>query len=116
MKSAQLEKYRFRLCEQFAQGTQVVLYFSAQGLLPKDEIAVKLNGTEIQDCQRVFHPDGRLETFGRPLPPFSNMWFNLNQESLNNGDNYLKIQLTHSASDANNEIVINEVEVVVMPA
>ena len=109
-------EYRFRLCEQFAHGTQVVLYFSAQGLIPKDEIAVELNGTEIRDLQRVFHPDGRLETFGRPLPPFSNVWFNLNQESLNNGDNYLKIQLTHSAADTNSEVVIDEVEVVVMPA
>ena len=109
-------EYRFRLCEQSASGTQVVLYFTAQGLLPKDEIAVELNGTEIQNLQRVFHADGRLETFGRPLPPFSSVWFNLNQESLNNGDNYLKIQLIHSASDTNSEIIIDEVEVVVMPA
>ncbi len=109
-------EYRFRLCEQFARGTQAVLYFSAQGLLPKDEISVEFNGTEIRDLQRVFHPDGRLETFGRPLPPFSSVWFNLNQGSLNRGDNQLKLQLTHSASDTNSEVVIDEVEVVVMPA
>ena len=109
-------EYRFRLCEQLTQETQVVLYFTAQGLLPTDVIAVELNGTAIHDLQRVFHADGRLETFGRPLPPFSSVWFNLNQESLNNGDNHLKIQLTHIANDTNNEIVIDEVEVVVMPA
>ena len=109
-------EYRLRLCEQPTQGTQVVLYFTVQGLLPHDEIAVRLNGTEIQGFQRVFHPDGRLETFGRPLPPFSSVWFNLNQEYLNNGDNHLQIQLTHSAADTTSEVVIDEVEVAVMPA
>ena len=109
-------EYRFRLCEGSTQSTHAALYFTAQELLPQDKIAVKVNGTEIQDFQRVFHADGRLEAFGRPLPPFSTVWFNLNQESLNNGDNYLKVELTHSASDADNEIVIDEVEVVVMPA
>lgn len=109
-------RYRFRVCERSAQGAQAVLYFSVQGLLPEDEITVEINGTEIRDFQRVFHPDGRLETFGRPLPPFSSVWFNLNQESLNNGDNHLKIQFTHIADDTNNEIVIDEVEVVVTPA
>ena len=109
-------EYRFRLCEQFAPGTQAVLYFTAQGLLPKDEIAVEVNGTEIQNLQRVFHPDGRLEAFGRPLPPFSSVWFNLSQELLNNGDNHLEVQLTRSGDTTNGEIVIDEVEVVVMPA
>ena len=109
-------EYRFRLCEENTPGRQVVLYFTAQGLFPQDEIAVAVNGTETQNLQRVFHPDGRLETFGRPLPPFSTVWFNLNQESLNNGDNYLKVQLMHNASDTNDDIVVDEVEVVVMPA
>ena len=108
--------YRFRLCEGGTHGTQAVLYFTAQGLLPEDTISVAINGTEIRDFQRVFHADGRLETFGRPLPPFSSVWFNLNQELLNNGDNYLTVQLTHNATDTNGEIVIDEVEVVVMPA
>ena len=108
--------YRFRLCEGGTHGTQAVLYFTAQGLLPQDEIAVEVNGTDIQNLQRVFHADGRLETFGRPLPPFSSVWFNLNQESLNNGHNYLQVQLTHSAADTDDEVVIDEVEVVVMPA
>jgi hypothetical protein len=109
-------EYRFRLCEQPTQGTQAVLYFTTQGLLSQDEIAVEVNGTEIQNLQRVFHPDGRLERFGRPLPPFSSVWFNLNQEWLNSGDNYLKLQLTHIANDTNSDVVIDEVEVVVMPA
>ena len=109
-------EYRFRLCEGNTPDIQAALYFTAQGLLPEDKIAIKLNGTRIQNLQRVFHPDGRLETFGRPLPPFSSVWFNLNQESLNNGDNHLQIQLTHSAADTDGEVVIDEVEVAVMPA
>ena len=109
-------EYRFRLCERPTQGTQTALYFTAQGLLPKDEIAVALNGTKIQNFQRVFHADGRLETFGRPLPPFSSVWFNLNPKSLNNGDNHLKVELTPIAAETNSEIVIDEIEVVVMPA
>ena len=108
--------YRFRLCEGGTHGTQAVLYFTAQGLLPEDTIVVAINGTEIRDFQRVFHADGRLETFGRPLPPFSTVWFNLSQDSLNNGDNHLKVEFTHSTDDTNGEVVIDEVEVVVMPA
>ena len=110
------EEYRFRVCERSTQGAQAVLYLTAQGLLPNDEITVELNGTKIHNLQRVFHPDGRLETFGRPLPPFSSVWFNLNPKSLNNGDNRLKMQLTHITDDTNNEVVIDEVEVMVMPA
>ena len=108
-------EYRFRLCEQSAHETQTVLYFTAQGLLPQDEIAVAVNGHEIRDFQRVFHADGRLETFGRPLPPFSSVWFHLSQDSLNNGDNYLQVQLTHNPTDTDDEVVIDEVEVVAMP-
>lgn len=107
-------EYRLRLCEPVVHGAAVVLYFSAQGLLPKDEIAVEFNGIEIQDAQRVFHADGRLETIGRPLSPFSSVWFNLNIEWVNNGDNYLKVQLTSPNTDT--EVVVDEVEVVVMPA
>ncbi len=109
-------EYRFRLCEGCTQGIHAILYFSALGLLPKDEIAVELNGTEIQDLQRVFHSEGRLERFGRPLSPFSSVWFNLNKDLLNNGDNHLKVGLTHSTIHTNNEVIIDEVEVVVMPA
>ena len=108
-------RYRFRLCEGNTQGMQAVLYFSAQGLLLEDEIGVELNGVEIHHLQRVFHPDGRLETFGRPLPPFSSVWFNLNQVQLNNGDNHLEVQLTYSSPDAKSDVIIDEVEVVVMP-
>ena len=108
-------RYRFRLCEGNTRGTQAILYFSAQGLLPEDEIGVELNGVEVHHLQRVFHPDGRLETFGRPLPPFSSVWFNLNQVQLNNGDNHLAVQLTYSSPDAKSDVIIDEVEVVVMP-
>ena len=109
-------EYRFRLCEQFGGNTRGICYFSAQGLLPDHEITVTLNGTEIRDFQRVFHPEGRLERFGRPLPPFSSAWFNLKQPPLNNWDNYLGVRLVHHDSGETGNIVIDEVEVVVMPA
>jgi len=108
-------QYRFRLCERFSLGTRAVLTFNAQGLRPHDEIAVHLNGASIQDFQRSFHADGRLEKFGRLLPPFSSVWFDLKQPPLTSWDNHLDLRLTSSKEGATDPIVVDEVEVVVMP-
>ena len=108
-------KYRFRVCGSLADGDRANLYCTAQGLLPGDEIRVDLNGTAVGNLQRVFHREGRLEKFGRPLPAFSTVFFELDRLSLTDRDNYLGMTLTKCAPEAEEEIVIDEVEVVVVP-
>lgn len=107
--------YRFRLCEPKMGDSRVTITFAAQGLLPEDQIAISINGKPIGEFQRVFHPDGRLEEHGRPLPAYSSVWFESTAPPLNSWDNYLGVELTQFASVKNGSIVIDEIEVVVMP-
>ena len=102
-------EYRFRVCEPGDEDTDVTVTFSAQGLLPRDEIVVQLNGVEVSELRRVFHPDGRLEKFGRPLPAFSSVWFQPQPGMLNGWDNQLAVRLTSLAPEGVGEIVIDEV-------
>ena len=108
-------KYRFRLSGKLAANDRVELYFTAQGLVPEDEICVDVNGREVVELRRVFHPDGRLAINGRELPPFSTGFFDLDGLLLTGGDNNLGVTLTKSAGTAGEEIVVDEVEVVVVP-
>ena len=109
-------QYRLRLCERLAENMRAVLYFSAQGLLPQDQIGVCFDGSEIGDMWRVFHPEGRSERFGRPLPPFSSVWFDLGGCLRDDRDHHLEVRLVRPAPDVTDDIVIDEIEVVVMPA
>lgn len=108
-------KYRFRLSGELVARDRVELYFTAQGLVPDDEIRVDVNGREIVELRRVFHPDGRLAINGRELPPFSTGFFDLDGLLLTGGDNHLGVKLTKCAGTAEEEIVVDEVEVVVVP-
>ena len=108
--------YRFRLCGPMTEGERASLYFTAQGLVPADEIQVQLNGTSIPNLKRSFHPEGRLPQFGRTLPPFSTGFFDLEGKWLTGRDNYLDVTLVKSAPGESGEIVIDEVEVIVVPS
>lgn len=109
------ETYRFRLCGELADSDRVELYFTAQGLVPEDKIRVDVNGVEVVELKRVFHADGRLETRGRELPPFSTGFFDVDGRVLTGRDNDLGVRLTKSARATDEKIVIDEVEVVVIP-
>ena len=106
--------YRFRLCEEFGSGTQAKLCFSGQGLRPDDRIEVDVNGSSIDGLRRVFHEQGRPAKYGRPLPPFSSVFFDLSQAPVNGWDNQLGVRLTSGAEGWEGEIVIDEIEVVVL--
>jgi len=108
-------QYRLRLCERLTENMRAVLYFSAQGLLPQDQIGVRFDGSEVGDLRRVFHPEGRRAQFGRPLPPFSSVWFDLRGRPRDGRDHYLEVRLVRPASNAAEDVVIDEIEVVVMP-
>ena len=90
----------------------------APGLAPmwEDEIQVDINGAIIPaaNLRRVYHAEGRSKTFGRPLPAHSSLWFDLESPPAVNGDNTLGVTLL-TTSDGPGDVVIEEVEVVVMP-
>ena len=109
-------EYRFRMSEPPGGDASARLFFTAQGLLSGDRIRVLVNGTEVAGVRRAFHADGRLETYGRPLPPFSTVLFSLDGMPLTGRDNVLRVELLESAAGAAGDIVIDEVEVVVTPS
>ena len=108
-------EYRFRMSEHLGDGTSARVYFTAQNMLPYDRIRVLVNGKEVDDLQRVYHAEGRLQTFGRPLPPFSTVLLSLEGLPLTGHDNALRVELTECAPGAADDVVIDEVEVLVMP-
>jgi len=107
--------YTFRLRERLADVGRATLYFTAQGLLPEDEISVNVNGVDVADFRRSFHPDGRLERYGRPLTAFSTVFFDLGSCPPAWCENSLGVTLLKSAQGARGEIVIDELEVIVRP-
>ena len=82
-----------------------------------DKLKVDVNGVAIPDgrIRRVFHVDGRLEKFGRPLEPYTSIWFELDPEMVTIGNNNLGIELLRVGDGPAAEVAIEEVEVAVMP-
>ncbi len=133
--------YGLNLYEDLSLASGAVLLFRGFGLLENDDLEVSLNGQAVPDRdvgrtratqtpidwghvreaggQKIkcipeqarveFRPDGE--------PPFSTRWFGLNESMLRRGDNCLEVRLTKSdpAATSNDPIVIDEVEVSVMP-
>jgi hypothetical protein len=109
------------------------LFFRAVGLTKKDEVAIDLNGHEVPTDRivRVWNPHGRWDQgiewedprgfskrrwrFERPLPAFSSFWFDLKDLPLVMGINKLGLRLTRADPATNDEIVVDEVEVTVVP-
>ena len=105
----------FRYTEGFEEND---LSTKAPGLAPlwQDAVQIDINGAIIPDAnlRRVYHAEGRLEKFGRPLPAYTSLWFDLESPPAVNGDNTLGVTLV-TTSDGPADVVIEEVEVVVMP-
>ena len=59
-----------------------MLYFAAEGLEPKDQIAVHLNGFPMTDDQRDYRDGGRPKESGRPLKAGTLVPFELTQPAL----------------------------------
>ena len=81
-----------------------------------DEIQIDINGQNIAtaNVRRAFHAEGRVEEFGRRLPAYTSLWFDLASPPAVHGANTLGVTLVKT-SDGPNDVVIEEVEVVVMP-
>ena len=125
-------EYPFRLYED-GRNVRATLFFRAVGLTGKDEVEIDLNGHKVPADRivRVWNPHGRWDhgmewedprgfskrrwRFERPLPAFSSFWFDLKDLPLVMGINKLGLRLIRTDSDTNDEIVVDEVEVTVVP-
>ena len=135
-------EYRFRLPENLDRCGQAQLFVHVLGLTPMseedrqrvrqrdlstnaegladhwdDQIEVDVNGHMIPSgrIRRVFHPDGRLEKFGRPLAPYTTLWFELAAPPACEGENTLGVKVIETIENGDAQAVIEEVEIVVMP-
>ena len=135
-------EYRFRLPEDLAETGGAYLVARILGLAPlkelggetvinsraavsgpelafewPDEIQVDVNGTAVpaHEIQKIWHKDGRPKQLGRPLNPYTAIWFKLESPPARRGLNTLGITPLKLEPLDTDEIVIEEVEVAVMP-
>lgn len=111
------QEYRLRLCEEWNNVGHAFAALRAQGLRPSDRIALEMNGAAAPEAsiRRMWHADGRTTNIGRPLPPYSTILLNLDPSSMRDGDNILRIRLIASEDGAAGDIVIDEIDITVIP-
>ena len=133
-------QYRFYLYEDLSQAYGATLIFRGAGLSPADELEVQLNGQvipseaigrtaqsdavaingeyfrEVEGTQIPCTPElGRLDFRRDPGPAFSTRWFALSEAVTVYGENCLAVTLLESDAQAEQDIVIDELEVWVEP-
>ena len=111
------QEYRLRLCEQWDEIGYAYAALRAQNLRPGDDVALDLNGVAVPDdtVRRMWHESGRSTNIGRPLPAYSTVIFDLNPDAMIDGDNTLGVTLTNQEEGASGDILIDEIDVTVMP-
>ena len=82
-----------------------------------DEFEVDINGTVIpaESIQHVWHRSGRAKHLGRPLEPYTSIWFKLGGPPVLRGLNTLSITLRRLVPLEVKHIVIEEIDVSVLP-
>ncbi|MBH05484.1 MAG: hypothetical protein CMJ20_04100 [Phycisphaeraceae bacterium] len=82
-----------------------------------DELDVNVNGIDIpsQLIQKVWHNDGRTQARGKQMAPYTSLWFKLAAPPARRGLNTLGITLSKLEPLDAKEVVIEELEVTVMP-
>ena len=111
------EEYRLRLCEEWREAGRAYIAIRAQDLQPEEGVEIDVNGKRIasHSINRTWHADGRSTNIGRPLPPYTTLMFDLDPAVMHYGDNSLGLRLTETALDRQGEILIDEVDVTVLP-
>ena len=89
----------------------------AQNLRPGDDLALDVNGAAVPEdnVRRMWHEAGRSTNIGRPLPAYSTVIFDLDPDGMIDGDNTLAVTLTEQEEGASGDILIDEIDVTVMP-
>ncbi len=111
------QDYRLRLCERWDDVGYAYAALRAQHLRPGDDLALELNGVAVpeESVRRMWHESGRSTNIGRPLPAYTTVIFDLNPEHMIDGDNTLGVILTKQEEGASDDILIDEIDVTVMP-
>ena len=111
------QEYRLRLCEQWDEIGYSYAAVRAQNLRPGDNLAFEINGAAVPDdtVRRMWHESGRTNNIGRPIPAYSTVIFDLNPNDMIDGDNTLGVTLTNQEEEATGDILIDEIDVTVMP-
>lgn len=125
-------RYRFRICEDIKRVRRASLLFRAFDMTVKDQCAVRINGSAVPasairrsdaeqrlDMKAAVDPASRRHA-GEPLVPeapagFSTFRFELKALPVVYGDNWLEVALTATDPAAEANIVIDEIEVRVLP-
>ena len=132
--------YPFRLFEDLSRAHGATLLFRGFGMCENDELAVSVNGravaeegigrtretsaprTEWHHMRQVgdrtvkcIQEQARIEFRKEPEPSFSTRWLALDESLVQPGVNELTVRLVRSDPAATDPIVIDEVEVWVMP-
>ena len=133
--------YALNLYEDLSLAFGAMLLFRGFGLLENDELEVSLNGRRIPDGDigrtratqtpldwnhirkaggrkiKCIPEQARLDVRADDELPFSTRWFSLKHPVLRRGDNRLEVRLANGdpSADTTESIVIDEVEVWVMP-
>ena len=111
------QEYRLRLCEQWDGIGYACAAVRAQNLRPGDNLALDVNGAAVPEdnVRRMWHEAGRSTNIGRPLPAYSTVIFDLDPDGMIDGDNTLAAMLTKQEEGASGDILIDEIDVTVMP-
>ena len=111
------QEYRLRLCEQWDGIGYAYAAVRARNLRPGDDLALEVNGAAVPEdsVRRMWHESGRSTNIGRPLPAYSTVLFDLDPDCMVDGDNRLAVMLTKQEAGASGDILIDEIDVTVMP-
>jgi hypothetical protein len=110
-------EYRFRIAEDLSEpGTRAELVVRASHATEGDALTFQLNGTELSaaDIKTKFHAE-RPAKFGRPLGPHTVFMIPLSSPPVVFGDNILRAAVRRADGQAEADIVIDELEVTVIP-
>jgi len=109
--------YRFRLCEDLKKVTKAYLFFRAIDLRPEETLRVDVNGVPIAEdsIDRLWDNNGRSANFGRKLPPYSTLMFELSREFTKDGDNELGVRIDRYDTERGEDIIIDEIDISVIP-
>ncbi len=133
--------YRFRLYEDLTRARAATLLFRGFGLCENDELEVSLNGDRVPDDAirrtressaprtewhhtresgdrkvKCIQEQGRIDFRPDGEPAFSTRWFVIDESLVRPGVNDLSVRLVRSDPAATDPIVIDEVEIHVMPS
>ena len=110
--------YRFRVAEDLRQGgVRAELIVRAAHVTEGDRLSFAINGKAIPsgEIKTIFHRQGRPASYGRPLGPHRSFMIGLTSELIRFGDNRLQVTVAQPAGEGADEIVIDELEVTVVP-